>query len=448
MKQLWNQGLGPVYDQWETLSADERSLHGKAQLKTYIEFAKNQSPYWKSALRNWKWNEDSPLDGVPPLSSSQLRKALDLPQGEGLFTRSDQAFSVFQSGGTTGRPKSSYFTHEELEGLNLPNARGFYACGLSPDDRVANLWAVGGLYMTFVHINRMIQQYGCMSFPFSNNTPSEFVHGVAEQYDINTFTGITSVVLTQLREMLKMDKKRLKVKKIFFGGEHIYDSDRLEMKEEYGVEVIAAPGYGSVDSWYIGYQCLGCPPGVFHSHDDQVYIELLNPETLKPVQGDEVGLMHVTAYPRRLTPVIRYAVGDRARWLTDDCSCGRKSPRFELLGRGDDVLRIGYDSVDYAFVQGAVTKDAALTGNVRMSKSRLEGKDKLSIHVESREALSQQDSKRAAEALRERILSARPTLAGFISKGQVHPLDVEIKTPGSLPRNERTGKLVRVVDVL
>ena len=52
-------------------------------------------------------------------------------------------------------------------------------------------------------------------------------------------------------------------------------------------------------------------------------------------------MLYATALPRRLTPIVRYRVGDRARWLGCRCACGRTTPLFELLGRGDDILRIG-----------------------------------------------------------------------------------------------------------
>ena len=40
-------------------------------------------------------------------------------------------------------------------------------------------------------------------------------------------------------------------------------------------------------------------------------------------------------------PTLRYAIGDEGRWLSGACACGRRTRRFELLGRTDDVLNIG-----------------------------------------------------------------------------------------------------------
>src|SRR5262249_34222306 len=150
---------------------------------------------------------------------------------------------------------------------------------LTPQDRVCNLFAVGGLYMTFLHINRMLQQYGCMNFPFSNHTPVDFIRTVAKLFKVNCITGIASVALNCLRGMDKLGLDGIRIKKLYYGGEHFYEADKREVRDKYGVEIVAAPGYGTVESWYLGYQCLSCPTGVFHAHDDQSYLEIVDEET-------------------------------------------------------------------------------------------------------------------------------------------------------------------------
>jgi phenylacetate-CoA ligase len=443
MTSLMKERVGPFYDSWEVTTKEKKEPILKNLLHEYILHAK-KLPFYQERLSQVHREDLYPLKNVVPLNSGDLRAQLP-PLGSGLMANSDRAFTVFQSGGTTGTPKTSLFTHDELEGLNHLNARGFYATGLRETDRVANLWAVGGLYMTFVHINRMLQQYGCENFPFSNQTPVDFIYTVAKQFNINVFTGITSVVLNSLRDIHRKDSS-LKVEKIYYGGEHIYEADRIEMKSKVGVDLIAAPGYGTVDTWYLGYQCDHSMPGEFHAHDDQVYLEIVNEATGIHCRANEVGMLYATAFPRRLTPIVRYMVGDRAEWLDEACKCGRTTPKFRLLGRGDDVLRIGYDSIDYAAIQALVTKISGLTGMVQMQKTRVDGRDLLTIRVEAELAVS--DFDRARDALTELILSDRPSLREFVKKGTIEPLKVDILKAGTLPLNPRTGKLVRVIDAL
>lgn len=457
------------YDAWESVGGDERATRTRAHLNEFIIFCREHVPYYRTRLEGFDAKATYPLANVPVMDSTDLRELVP-PTSFALLSRDTRDFTVFQSGGTTGFPKSTLFSHAELELLNLGNARGFFAMGLDADDRVGNLFAVGGLYMTFIHINRMLQQYGCMNFPFSNHTAVDFIHTATKLYGINCFAGITSVVLNALRGFHQYGLDGISIKKVFYGGEHIYEADKNELREQFGVEFIGAPGYGTVDTWYIGYQCRFSPTGTFHAHDDQCYVEIVDEETGTHCTGQKdnqtSGMLYATPLVRRLTPIVRYRVGDRAHWLNEDaCACGRRTPRFRLLGRGDDVLRIGYDSVDYNYVQATIAKFKELSGTVQMLKKRVDGKDQLCIRVEAStetsveastetniEAGSETKLETRGESLASRVAAelteARPTLRDHVKKGTVLPVLVEILKPGSIERNQRTGKLIRIVDAI
>ncbi len=442
---LWSEkGNRGVYDSWEILPEDRRAELRAKYLADYIAFAR-ELEYYRDRLAGFDAKSSHPLKHVPVLNSSDVRELVP-PVSRRLVTGGVNDYTVFQSGGTTGTPKSTLFSHHELEGLNLPNARGFFACGLVPEDRVGNLFAVGSLYMTFVHINRMLQQYGCQNFPFSNHTAVDFIHTVVKQFDVRTLTGIASVVLSALRGMKAIGLEGIHIEKIFYGGEHFYEADKHEIEKTFGTKVILAPGYGTVDTWYLGYQCSQSATGVFHAHDDQVYLESVNEETGELAPPGEIGMMYATAFPRRVTPIVRYRVGDRMKWLTTACPCGRTTPAFQLLGRGDDVLRIGYDSIDYNAVQAMVTGIEGLSGTVQIEKQRDQGKDRLVVRVESE--LDSDARNAAAQLLEKSFLDNRPAFRDFMNKGSIWPIRVEIVQPGTLPRNSRTGKLMRVIDCL
>mgnify|MGYP001594678294 CR=1 FL=1 len=436
---------GPFYDAWETADPETRRRVIARKLEEYVRFASRRVPFYKPRLAAYDPKAEHPLLNVPALRSEELRGLLP-PVSARLLSRKTENYTVFQSGGTTGFPKTTLFSHEELEVLNFPNARGFYAVGLTPHDRVCNLFAVGGLYMTFIHINRMLQQYGCQNFPFSNHTPVDFIHTVVKLFKINCITGIASVALDCLRGMEKIGLDGIKIKKLYYGGEHFYEADKREVRDKYGIEIVAAPGYGTVESWYLGYQCRACPTGVFHAHDDQSYLEIIDEESGRACAPGQTGMLHVTAFPRRLTPVVRYRVGDLAHWMKAPCRCGRTTPLFKLLGRGDDVLRIGFDSIDYPFVQESVSRVKGLLGTVQMQKTREQGRDRLTVRVESH--ASPRDFKKLAQALDEEVRGKRPTLRKAVAEKTIWPVKIEILKSGSLPRNPRTGKLVRVIDAL
>ncbi len=438
---------GDFFHECESWSEEQRQAHTSLALRSLVTLAKEKSKYYQGTLSDYQidFNAEYPLAKLPIITGADLRSLVP-PVSRDILTSDTNHFNVFQSGGTTGVPKTSLFTHEEMELINECNARGFWGVGLNERDRVANLWAVGGLYMTFIHMHRVLSEYGCTSFPFSNATPVDFIHTVSKLFNINTFTGITSVVLNALREIYRKEPGCLKVEKIFFGGEHIYEADRKEMIDKYGVKMIAAPGYGTVDSWYLGYQCSKVPNGVFHAFDDMVYLEIVDEEKNQNCAKGEIGMLYASVFVRKLTPIIRFRVGDRARWKTEACVCGRTSPLFELLGRGDDVLRIGYDSIDYAAVQETALAVPGLSGRIQMEKKRIEGKDLLTIRIESGRPAEEFPALRAK--FEEIFLGSRPSFREFVKKQTVLPLVTEILPEGKLPQNSRTGKLIRVIDAL
>ncbi len=447
-KCLFDAAVLPFYDSWEIMNPEDQAIAQRKKLVEYINFARSSVPFYKERLAGFNESDEEPLAAILPLTSSDLRPLLP-PVSTKLLSLTTEYYTVFQSGGTTGFPKSTLFSFDELEMLNLPNSRGFFAIGLTKEDRVANLFAVGGLYMTFIHINRMLQQYGCKNFPFSNHTATDFIHTVTKLFGINCFTGIASVILNTMRGMIHLGIDGLNIEKVFFAGEHLYEADQNELKEKFGVKCIKSPGYGTVETWYIGYQCDHCPLGVFHAHNDQCYIEIVNPDDGKHSGKGVPGLLYVTPFPRRLTPVIRYSVGDRAKWLSDSCSCGRTTPLFKLMGRGDNILRIGFDSVDYEYIQQILSEYKGLSSNVQIEKKRVDGRDLLVVRVETTEGEASSNwMGQMQHELEAKITEGRPSLREAVAKESVWPISVEILKPGALPRNSRTGKLIRVVDAI
>ncbi len=444
MGSLWSDRAGKFYDRWESADEEERREYIAQSLDAYVAFARESTPFYRDRLRSYRKGAPHPLAEIPALRAEETAGALP-PAGRALFSREDGHFTVFQSGGTTGMPKTSLFAADELVALDAPNARAFFAAGLEPGDKVGNFFAVGALYMSFVHTNQMMQQYGCTNFPFTNHAPADFVRTVIGHLGVNVLVGPTSALLATLRS-LAAGGSRPRIDKVFYAGEHIYPADREEIFASFGPVSIVSAGYGTVDSWHIGYQCTDCPPGVFHAHDDQCYLEIIDEERGDACRPGEVGIVHVTTFPRRLTPIVRFRAGDRAAWLGEPCACGRTTPLFRLLGRGDDILRIGYDSVDYAFVQAAVAGISGLRGAVQMEKQRRDGKDRLAVRVES--GADPANHPALARALEEALLSTRPGLRECVEKGTVEPLCIEIVPAESLPRNPKTGKLIRVIDVL
>jgi phenylacetate-CoA ligase len=107
-------------------------------------------------------------------------------------------------------------------------------------------------------------------------------------------------------------------------------------------EVFRAPAYDH-------YQCIEVPmlagecarsDGGLHVFADARLVEILGDDG-RPVGPGECGQVVVTDFRNRVFPLIRYRLGDLARWKEGPCPCGVTLPLLEpVQGRISDALRL------------------------------------------------------------------------------------------------------------
>ena len=105
-------------------------------------------------------------------------------------------------------------------------------------------------------------------------------------------------------------------------------------------EVFGAPVYDH-------YQCIEAPmlagecrrSDGLHVFADCRLVEIVDADG-RAVPPGETGDVLITDFRNRVAPLIRYRLGDRARWKTGACPCGITFPMLEpVLGRTTDALR-------------------------------------------------------------------------------------------------------------
>ncbi len=398
-----------------------------------------KSSFWGPRLEAAGWRPgQSPADAVTVLGKlAPLTKEELLDHGPPLrtdmLTRPLGDAYVFRSGGTTGKPKFAVFANDEFRALVGPFIRSYRAAGLALGDRVANLFTCNSLYASFIFVNRCLEEMGVLNLPYTMAAPPDLLARQWDLFGLNTVLGFPSHLL-QVVPAIGPGK----VEKLFYAGEHLYEDDRRVLREKFGVKLIASAGYGAVDTGLMGFQCSHCTGSVHHVLDENAILEIVNPETYQQVPAGEPGLILATVLDRLLMPVLRYSIGDMGRWLPGDvCPCGAPERRFELLRRGDDVLRIGIANVAYDEIHEAVGDIAAA---LQLVKEREGGRDRLKLRMEPR------DGKVPDEVLRDRIYLVKPDIPKMVGSGHIFELVFEWLAPGELPRSPLTGKLRKTED--
>lgn len=114
---------------------------------------------------------------------------------------------------------------------------------------------------------------------------------------------------------------------------------------ESSLDCVVLDHYGMTETCFGGgVQCMA--KNGYHLRELDLFLEILDPVSHKPVPDGETGEIVLTTLNREAMPLIRYRTGDAAAWLPGPCACGSPLRRLSSLrGRyvridGAPVLRL------------------------------------------------------------------------------------------------------------
>jgi phenylacetate-coenzyme A ligase PaaK-like adenylate-forming protein len=425
------------------LEVDAPAVSAPARLAAVLAHAARRSPFWARRAKGIDPGAPDAIAALPLLTGEDVYRHTP-PVGGDLLTGPVSGAVAFASGGSTGQPKYSYYTHAEFDRVTAVLAQLLAAAGLERGDRVANLFIAGQLWSSFVAVHGALAKLECLSLPIGGHSELAAVCETMRTFRANVVIGLPSMVV-ELAHFVKSRRIRgLAVSKVFYGGEHVSDAMREFLARSLGVSIVRSAGYASVDAGTIGYQCRQATGSIHHLVEGHQHLELLDPETGQTVADGEPGEVVVTSLERFLMPMIRYRTGDLARAVSGACACGRADRRFELLGRCDDRLQIGGARVVLADVARALAGVAGLTPLFQLEASARGSRERLLVRVERAAAKGRRPLTAAARAA---VLEACEDLRLSVAKGWLAELAVEVVAPGGLPRIARTRKVRAVVDL-
>lgn len=368
------------------------------------------------------------LTPAPPLEESS---ATVMTKEDFHASRVDPRYAdlFFKSGGSCGEPKLSVFTYRDYHIQHRAQAAGLFAAGLEPErDRCMNLFVAGGLYGGFVSFFTVLESLNAVQFPMAAHPDLAMVAQTIVSHGCNVLLGMPTYLMALFSQNAELFRKHQVVKKLFFGGEPFYASQRRFLERELGIELIRSSGYGSVDAGPIGYQCPACTGGAYHLHHRLHRLEILASDSDSLANSGRVVLTSLVRSGQKLE---RYDVGDVARLVPEPCPCGRQSPRFELLGRHGDVFRVGGGQLNYR----KLVEGLDHCGDVQVILQAGESREQLALLVTAGEP----------GRVRQGLLDGYPDLRDLVSRlGQLE-LSVARVGPEQLQRTA-VGKLLHVVD--
>ena len=293
----------------------------------------------------------------------------------------------------------------------------------------------------------ILEKLEAVHFPMGASTDFKMVGDTIISNRVDTLLGMPSYLIQLFKENHEEFKKYLGIKKIFFGGEHFSEAQRIYLKIEFGVEIIRSAAYGSVDAGPLGYQCEHSIGGVHHLHEKLHVLEFVDLEKDIPVKAGEVGRLLFSSKVRHGQKIERYCLGDVGKKIEGVCSCGRQGLRFELLGRHGDVFRIGTIFLSYQRFQKILIDQYEYLGSIQLHLYASEEikKDRVVLKVEDLFSDRYKDAQ-FPDRIKKMLLAQYSDLNLVVNIDLVLDFEVEILDKSQLTFSASTGKLRNVID--
>lgn len=420
----------------ETMDRDELRTLQLERLKAVTGYVCEHVPFYREAMdaAGVAAGDVVTLDGVAALpftTKDDFRTTYPF----GLFAVPlERVVEVHSSSGTTGKPVVGGYTHNDLDMWAELVARFATAAGVAAGD-VAHVAFGYGMFTGGFGLHYGLQRVGALVVPHSAGNTQRQIQFM-EDFGATVLICTPSYAL-HLGEVVERAgvRDRLKVRLGLFGAEACSDSLRRQIETRWGISATDNYGLTEVIGPGVAGEC-ECKDGM-HISEDHFLVEVLDPQTGRPVLDGQVGELVITSLTRECSPVLRYRTRDLSRLTHEPCACGRTTARMhKVVGRTDDMFIISGVNVFPSTIESVLFQIEGLEPHYEIVLEREGALDTFTVRVEVTEAIFNgwmddlvAFEKRVSETLRSALL-VRPR--------------VKLVEPGTLARSE--GKAKRVVD--
>lgn len=387
-------------------------------LKSLIKHSLN------SKLYSEKFKDVSDFKKLPFLEHNEiLQRPLDL-----LTDKQNVASKIYFSSGTTGKPKTFFFSIEDIENISNLCKRFSILEGVNSSDRVLiilpmALWSVGEL-TKLGHIKT-----GASVIPV--DLSSSALINVNSIINIIKPTIISSTPSVLMEYIKKYDAPQVRI--IETTGEKLTDEMRNKIESAFGGVVYDAYGLSEA---VIGVEC-EVHDG-YHYWEDYVILEVIDPNTNEEIEEGEIGEIVVTCLKRNLMPIIRYKTGDLGRITKQRCICGLNTPRVFIEERKEFSIQLSAGvSITHSQIRKVFDKIFGETPNsVEILISHKEVIDKLYFKITC-ETLN--DDKYVIQALQNISID-------FLDLIRLNLIEIEVSSAKSM-KEDMHGSVIKFIDL-
>jgi phenylacetate-CoA ligase len=424
----------------ERMGRDELSALQLERLKRQVRRCYEGSAFYRERLDAAGVGPDGirslrDIEKIPPVTKEELREEQKAHPPFGRYTVAppDSWGELHPSTGTTGVPVGTIWSRKDVETIADFTARTMWSFGVRPEDIVQNAFSYG-LWVAGMSVHYATQKIGCFVIPIgATQTERQIFYLRTMGSTVILSTPSFGLYIGEKLRESGVDPGEQNLRIGAFGGEAGAQnpSTRSRIEGALGVDAYDYYGLGEIGPTFASESV--AKSGLIWAEDHHL-IEVLDPETRRPVAEGEVGILVITHLTREATPMLRYWTNDYACLESAPSSCGRTHRRSPggILGRHDDLIIYRGAKFYPVQVEDVVRSFPELSNEFRIELRSGEdtGRDRCVVIAE---AAGEGTSDGLEAVLREKLRGAL----------QVAP-EIEILSPGSFERT--TFKAQRFVD--
>lgn len=420
----------------ECMSRDEMTVLQSARLVKTVDRVYHNVPFYRKKMQQLGI-EPGDIRGIEDLPKLPFTTKSDLRDNYpfGLFAvPQSEIVRVHASSGTTGKATVVGYTRRDLEIWSECVARALSMAGVTRDDVIQVAYGYG-LFTGGLGAHGGAEKLGAMVVPMSTGNTKKLTT-MMKDFGV-TAIACTPSYLLHIAETLEEagDIPNIKLKAAVCGAEPWTENMRKQIENKlhinahdiYGLSEVMGPGVACDCRFHKG----------LHVYEDHFLPEIIDPETLAPLQAGETGELVFTTITKEGLPLLRYRTRDLTSIDYTPCECGRTLARISRFkGRSDDMLIIRGVNVFPSQIEAALLEMGETTPHYMMVVDRVNNLDTLEVQVEVEERFFSDEIKEL-EKLTKKIATVIQHAIGLAVK-------VKLVEPKSIERS--MGKAVHVID--
>ena len=354
----------------------------------------------------------------------------------GMFTvPMSEIVRVHASSGTTGKPTVVGYTKNDLKMWAEVVTRSLGMAGVHKNDIVQVAYGYG-LFTGGLGMHYGTENLGATVIPISGGNTEKQIQLMQDfGTTVIACTPSYALFLAEVMREMGIHPESLNLRVGIFGAEPWSENMRKEIEAKLKIKAIDIYGLSEVIGPGVSCEC-EFQKGM-HINEDHFIPEIIDPETLEPVNPGEIGELVFSTVTKEGMPILRYRTRDLTRLNYEKCACGRTLVRMEkCMGRTDDMLIIRGVNVFPSQIESVLLEMSETEPHYLLIIEREETLDVVKLMVEVQEQFFSDEIKQL-EALRKKITDKIQSALGI-------SIQVKLVEPKTIERT--AGKAKRVID--